>query len=405
MSILHVDLNSFYAHCAVLGSGGRYTFDTPLIVGGDRQKRHGIVLAATYPVKARGVYAGMMLSAALALCPGAVVEKADFNSYMRYSSLFMRIIQDYSPLITRYGIDEAYLDYKGCEHLFGDATQVAHTIRKRVKDELGLTVSVGVGDNPLMAKMGSDYKKPDAVTVVTPEFWAGSIMPLPVGRLIYVGRSAQRRLSSIGINTIGELASAPEGMLRSMFGIVGKQMWLNANGIDNTRIGETFAQKSISSSITLPGDVNTLDELCTALLVQLDKVAYRLRSMRMCARSVGVYVRYSDFKGKGRQTRLVYPTDVTEELYATARQLIAPLLCDRPIRLVGVKLSSLSGGGGQISMFEDLRHERLRRMDAAVDAIRDRFGRNTILRGSALVHSMGCGPEVEGVTPFDRRGF
>ena len=150
MSILHVDLNSFYAHCAVLGSEGKYTFDTPLIVGGDRQKRHGIVLAATYPVKAMGVYAGMMLNTALALCPGAIVEKADFNAYMRYSSLFMRIIQDYSPLITRYGIDEAYLDYRGCEHLFGDAEQVAHIIRKRVRDELGLTVSVGVGDTPLI---------------------------------------------------------------------------------------------------------------------------------------------------------------------------------------------------------------------------------------------------------------
>ncbi len=405
MSILHVDLNSFYAHCAVLGGGGKYSFDTPLIVGGDRQKRHGIVLAATYPVKAKGVHAGMTLSAALSLCPGAIVEKADFDAYMRYSGLFMRIIQDYSPLVTRYGIDEAYLDYKGCEHLFGDAAQVANTIRKRVKDELGLTVSVGAGDNPLMAKMGSDYKKPDAVTIVTPEFWTGSIMPLPVGRLIYVGRCTQHRLSSIGIHTIEELASAPEGMLRSMFGIVGRQMWLNANGIDDTRIGETFEQKSISSSITLPGDVNTLDELYIALLVQLDKVAYRLRSMRMCARSVGVYVRYSDFKGKGKQTRLIYPTDVTEELYATARQLIKPLLCDRPIRLVGVKVSSLSGGGGQISMFEDHRHDRLRRMDAAVDAIRDRFGRNIILRASELVHNMGCGPEVVGFTPFDRRGF
>ena len=405
MSILHVDLNSFYAYCAVLGSGGKYTFNTPLIVGGDRLKRHGIVLAATYPVKARGVSAGMMLNTALALCPGAIVEKADFNVYMRYSGQFMRIIQDYSPLIMRYGIDEAYLDYKGCEHIFGDAEQVAHTIRKRVKDELGLTVSVGVGGNPLMAKMGSDYKKPDAVTVVTPEFWASSIMPLPVGRLIYVGRCTQRRLSSIGIHTIGELASAPEGMLRSMFGMAGRQMWLNANGIDDTRIGGMFEQKSISSSITLPGDVNTLDELYTALLVQLDKVAYRLRSMRMCAQNVGIYVRYSDFKGKGKQMRLLYPTDVTEELYAIARQLIAPLLCDRPIRLVGVKVSALSGGGGQISMFEDLRHERLRRMDAAIDAIRDRFGRTMILRGRALVHSMGLDPEAEGFTPFDRSGF
>lgn len=399
VSILHVDLNSFYAHCAVVESGGKYTFDTPLIVGGDQEKRHGIVLAATYCVKKKGVRAGMPLINAASLCPEAVVVSPDFKLYSYYSDKFMSILRDYSPLIMRFGIDEAYVDYGGCEHLFGTAQEAAEMIRQRVKRELGLTVSVGVGDNMLMAKMGSDYKKPDAVTVVTREFWHENIMKLPVGNLMYVGSSSVKKLNLIGITTIGELAAASEALIKSLFGASGRQMWLHANGIDNEKITlERAEQKSISSSFTLPGDIRTRDELFSALLSQTDKVAYRLRAQGVKAKTVGVSVRYSDMTHKSRQTRLSESSDVTSELYDTAKALILPLYNEKSIRQVGMSATIDNACAEQLSLFSDSGHEKNRSVDKAVDALKTRFGEDVIWRAS----TSALRSSIDSHNPFGR---
>ncbi|MDR0840553.1 MAG: DNA polymerase IV [Christensenellaceae bacterium] len=398
--ILHVDLNSFYASCAVIDSGGQYTFDTPLMVCGDPKKRHGIVLAATYPVKKLGVHAGMSLWQARQLCPQAVVAKPEYHQYMRYSEAFMAIISHYSPLIMRYGIDEAYIDYSGCEHIFGPPEQVAHAIRERVKRELGLTVSVGVGENLIRAKMGSDYRKPDAVTVLDDAAWRALIWPKVVEELQFVGRATGEKLRGMGIFTIGELAQTPERTLRHRFGVTGHELWLHANGLDTRRVTDAPApQKEISHSITLPQDLVAEEEICRALLYQTERVATRLRKAGMRAGQVGVYVRYADLSGQGKQAALPYPSDLTEELYQNARPLILALRCGKPIRLVGVHVSRLTGEAEQATIFDGPRRDAQHALDRAVDAMRQKYGSHAVMRAGTLQFEYD---EKEDFTPFKR---
>ncbi|MCE5235965.1 MAG: DNA polymerase IV [Eubacteriales bacterium] len=400
MSFLHVDLNSFYASCAVVESGGAYNFDTPLMVCGDPKRRHGIVLAATYPVKRTGVRAGMPIWEALARCPNAVLVAPDFRLYMRYSDSFMRIVRRYSPLIMRYGIDEAYLDYNGCERIFGSAKDTADRIRERVKKELGLTVSVGVGDNMLMAKMGSDYKKPDAVTEINASNWQEYIWPLPVQSLMYVGKATAGKLRSIGVHTVGELALSSAVLLKEVFGICGQTLWKNANGIDDTRIlPGAEPQKGVSKSITLSHNASTLPEICSALLMQTEDVAYRLRALKMRAGVVGIHFRYPDMSGEGRQVSLATPTFVTAELYESVKTLAGVLFRGRPVRQVGVRVAKLSCEPEQMPLFPSEAHERRLRLDCATDKLRDRYGADVLKRAGTLCFEHD---EIDEFSPFVR---
>lgn len=399
MSILHVDLNSFYAHTAVLDSDGKHSFDTPLIVCGDPTKRHGIVLAATYPVKRHGVYAGMPVAEAIGRCPSAILEPANFTRYSELSDRFMKIVRTYSPVTMRFGIDEAYIDYNGCEHIFGSAEKVAYTIRERVYKEIGLTVSVGVGDNMIMAKMGSDYRKPNAVTLLNPESWKRLIWPLPVGNLMYVGRARGKKLKEIGIKHIGDLAAASPEMLKYKFGVSGRQLWEYANGIDSQRINiKNEAQKSVSHSTTLCEDVQG-DALCAAMHHQTERVAYRMREMGVSTRLVGVHLRYANLEFESKQRALLISTDVTEEIYAVVRELVLSMNNRRAVRQVGVSLGRLSGGGEQVSLFFPERHEHQRKLDAAKDHLRDKYGFDVVKHMSTLryVHT-----DKDDFSPFVR---
>ena len=400
MSILHVDLNSFYASCAVADSGGKYTPETPLIVCGDPKKRHGIVLAATYPVKRRGVRAGMPVWQALSLCPGAVLVPPEYGRYVEYSGAFMNIIRSYSPVTMRYGIDESYIDYHGCEHLFGTPEQAAHTIRERVKRELSLTVSVGVGDNMTMAKMGSDYKKPDAVTVVNAENWGRLMWPLPVENLMYVGRASARRLRSMGIFTIGDLARQDPAAMRAMFGVNGRAMWERANGRDDTKlVSEPERQKSLSHSTTLEPDACGDAAVCAALLRQTEQAAYRLRRAGLRAAVAGVQLRYADLQYESAQKTLPHVTDVTDELYAALRPLALSLHQGRAVRQIGVSFGRLTGDAEQLSLFETARHTRMRALDEATDALRGKYGFDVVRRMSTLGYTH---TEKDDFTPFAR---
>ncbi len=400
MSILHVDLNSFYASCAVVASDGKYNFDTPLIVCGDPAKRHGIVLAATYVVKSKGVGAGMPLNEAMRLCPEAILVGSDFRLYKYYSDKFMAILRNYSPLIMRYGIDEAYIDYTGCEHIFGTPIEVAEIIRQRVKKELGLTVSIGIGDNLLMAKMGSDYKKPDAITIIDHDAWNEKIMPLPVDRLMYVGRHTAEKLNQLGIMTIEQLSKSSPIMLESIFGVNGRVMFENANGIDKQKITlETDPIKGISNSMTLAGDAITKDEMLSALMFQVEKVAYRLRQAGFIARVVSVHFRFKDLTHVSRQMTLDRATDVTDELFSYAKTLALKLYTGKPIRQVGFRATGLSSDGEQLSFFDGEAHERAKKRDAAIDKLRDKFGSSVIVRGSTLANNL-IADERDDYSPF-----
>ena len=398
--ILHVDLNAFYANCAVVDSGGRYTFDTPLMVAGDPAKRHGIILAATYPVKRLGVRAGMALWEAKALCPQAVVVPPTYHRYMEVSNAFMRIISGYSPLIMRYGIDEAYLDYSGCERIFGLPQEAAETIRRRVKEELRLTVSVGVGDNMIRAKMGSDYKKPDTVTYLDEAAWRELIWPKPVENLMYVGWATAKRLHALGIGSIERLARTSPQLLKSVFGKAGGDMWLHANGMDDQRIAsEPEPQKGIGHSMTLQRDFTRQEDLLRGLLFQTERVAFRLRESGMRARVVAVSLRYSDLQGESRQITLASPTDITQELYRAGSTLMEAMLCGKPVRQLGIRVGKLTAQGEQLGMFGEEGRERQRRLDRAVDEIRRAYGPHAVMRGGTMQFEYD---EKEDFTPFAR---
>lgn len=398
--ILHVDLNCFYASVAALDSGGRYTSQTPLIVSGDPAKRCGVVLAATYPVKRLGVHAGMPLYEARLLCPQAIVMGTDYKRYMQLSEAFMAIIESYSPLVMRYGIDEAYLDYGGCEHIFGPADQVAQAIRGRVKRELGLTVSVGVGDTLIKAKMGSDHKKPDEVTVLDEEAWRSCIWPKPVEELQFVGRATGRKLREMGICTIERLAKTQERLLTARFGKGGHQLWLFANGMDERRIAyEHEPQKGIGHAATLAKDAYGLTAVCRALLYQTERVAARLREMGLRASLVGVHIRYADLHGAGKQGMLERPSDLTDDLYAKARQLLEALYGGGPVRQVGMRVGHFTDAPEQISLFDGPGRDAQCRLDRAVDDMRQKYGSHALMRGGTMAFEYD---EREDFTPFQR---
>lgn len=398
--ILHIDLNCFYASCAIAKSEGKYTPETKLAVAGDPERRHGIILAATYPAKKFGIRAGMPLWEAHGRCPGLIVVPPDYHLYMDYSDRFMKIISCYSPLMMRFGIDEAYIDYAGCEGIFGEPVTVAHKIRERVHRELGLTVSVGVGINMIRAKMGSDHKKPNAVTYLDGENWKKLIWPKPVEDLMYVGRATGRKLRSVGIATIGSLAHASPLMLKSMFGIVGNQLWMHANGLDDRRItGINEPQKCISHSMTLIKDVVDRDEICMALLYQTDRVAFRLREEQKRAGVVAVHARYSDLTGESRQATLERPTDITSEIYCTAKRLMLGMLTNKPVRQLGVRTGALTDEPEQIMLFDGERQNRLHRLDYTVDGIKKKYGSHAVMRAGTLCFDYD---PKEDFTPFVR---
>ncbi len=398
--ILHVDLNSFYASCAVRDSGGLYTNDMCLAVAGDPNRRHGIILAATYPAKKFGIRAGMPLWQAMGRCPELVVVPPDYRGYMDTSDKFMSVICRYSPLVIRFGIDEAYLDYGGCERIFGPPMEAADRIRRDVCGEIGLTVSVGVGENMIRAKMGSDHKKPDAVTRLDDRAWKELIWPKPVEELMYIGRATGNRLRGLGISTIGALAGTSPQLLRAVFGVVGQDMWLHANGMDDRRItGIAEPQKGISHSMTLPDDLKDKNEICRALLYQTERVAGRLRETGKRARVVGVHARYSDLSGEGRQTTLNCPSDITAELYHEARMLMLGMLKDKPVRQVGMRVSGLTEEPEQLSLFDGRERDKQHAVDRAVDSIRRCYGSHAVMRAGTMRFEYD---PKEDFTPFSR---
>lgn len=333
-------------------------------------------------------------------CPKLIVVPPDYHMYMDYSERFMKIISCYSPLMMRFGIDEAYIDYAGCEGIFGSPLAVADKIRERVYRELGITVSVGIGINMIRAKMGSDHKKPNGITYLDDENWKKLIWPKPVEDLMYVGRATGRKLRSVGISTIGALAHASPLMLKSMFGIIGSQLWMHANGLDDRRItGVCEPQKCISHSMTLIKDVVDREEICMALLYQTDRVAYRLREEQKRAGVIGVHARYSDLTGESRQTTLERPTDITLEIYRTAKKLMLGMLSNKPVRQLGVRTAALTDEPEQIMLFDGEALNRLHRLDCAVDGIKKKYGSRAVMRAGTLCFEYD---PKEDFTPFVR---
>lgn len=392
-SILHIDMNSFFASCEVAASGGKYTNEMPLIVTGDPEKRHGIVLAATYVAKKRGVYTTMTIHEALRQCPDAVCVKAHHRLYSSYSDRFVQILRLYSPLVERYGLDEAYIDYTGCEHIYGPPMEAAEMIREHIRAELGLTVSIGIGPNKLLAKMGSDYKKPDAITAMDEVFFRENMWPQPVRKLMFIGRHVEPRLNAMGIRTIGDLAVTSPKLLRQEFGLFGEQMAQYANGIDHSTVeNEQEQAKGVGNSVTLPSDAVAIEQIDAVALALVEQVAYRLRKIGARAGTVSVCLKNAAHKSANKQKKIPLPSDGTDELYCTARALAHDLWNGDRIRLVGVRVSQLSfDSQEQASLFFDERKVKAGRLDRCLDGLKERFGSDVVKRGTLVAHNLSDG--------------
>ena len=393
-AILHVDLNCFYA--SVEQAEHPELRGLPVIVGGDEESRHGIVLTASYPAKRRGVKTAMTLRKARLVCPDAIVVPPRYGLYMRYSRHARGIYNEYPDLVEPFGLDEAWIDLTHSPHLFGGrAMLVAQEIAERMVGELGCTVSVGLSWNKVYAKFGSDYRKPDGITVVTPENAAELVWPAPVRDLLYVGPATERKLHRVGIRTIGDLACADVPTLRMLLGKMGEVLSVFARGGDTSpvRVYEPsqgdieHVVKGVGNGITSPFDID--DERTARQVVWLmgESVAQRLRAHGLEARMVSAYGR--DFEtpvSRSRQATLDRPTQLTSEICRTAADLLASdwrFGRGEKVRAVGVRASNLAPAGRvrQLDVFGD-EERRLRRLDLdlAIDDLRRRFGNHAVRR-------------------------
>ena len=403
-TILHSDLNSFYASVEIRNDpalAGR-----PVAVGGDEQARHGIVLAANQLAKRHGIRTAEALWSARRKCPELVIVRPHFDEYARFSQAVRQIYLDYTSQIEPMSLDEAFLDVTGSRDLFGDGETIAHTIRRRVKRELGLTVSVGVSFNKIFAKLGSDYKKPDAVTVFSRENYRALVWPQPAANLLYVGRATAKKLAGIGVHTIGDLAAADPAALHMLLGKMGPMLHAYANGWDRSPVAEYAAReeaKSIGNMVTAPRDICTPRDADLVLWPLCESVAHRLRRHGLCAGSLSLYIRDVELEVHTRQCQLAPPTWLARELMEHARALLARhYKWKLPIRTLGVSAGELIPADA-VSLQLDLegtaeKRDKLERIERAMDGLKDRYGAAAVRRGTELID-----PDLSGFRPHGKK--
>ena len=394
--IFHIDVNSAFlsweAVYRLRHLGGKLDLRTiPSAVGGDISKRHGIILAKSIPAKKYNLQTGEPVTDALKKCPNLYLVPPNYSMYEKNSRAMMKTLREYSPAVEIYSIDEAFADMSGMEALYGPPMQEAHTIKDRIRDELGFTVNVGVSSNKLLAKMASDFKKPDRVHTLFPEEVEKKMWRLPVRDLFFVGAATENKLKKLGIRTIGELAESDPAMLRYHLKKQGEVIWQFANGIDTGSVIPTPPpNKGYGNSTTISFDVQDTETAKKVLLSLSETIGRRIREDRVQIQVVSVGIRYYDFSYASHQRKLDEPTDVTNEIYAAACQIFAEMWNGWSIRHIGIHTSGITEQGGyrQMSLFgdeaEQINHEKLSRMDKAVDDIRKRFGADAVKRAVFL---------------------
>ncbi|MBC7960972.1 MAG: DNA polymerase IV [Vallitaleaceae bacterium] len=382
--ILHIDMNAFFASCEQVKNPELRK--APLIVGGDPQRRSGIVLAASYDAKKCGVKTTMPLYEAAKLCPNAVFIKPSHGLYDKMSRQVMEIFDAYTPLKEQLSIDEAFLDMTGTEKLFGDSLTVAMTIQNRILRELDLPCSVGISSNKLLAKMASDFKKPMGITTIYPHEVQSKLWPLKVGTLYGVGKKTVVKLNEIGVRTIGDLAQLKMDTLISYFGEKGAWMLNNhAHGRDEGEVdpGEDYEVKSVGNELTYPKDIDNLKDIHRELLLLSDKVGFRLRKKELKGKTISIKVKYADFTVITRSKTLDVYTDSTDRIYAISKELMNNHVVLKPLRLLGVTVSNFDHEEMvQMNLFHE--EELTSKLDGMVDAIRIKHGYGAVNRASII---------------------
>jgi DNA polymerase-4 len=380
LSIIHVDLDAFFA--AVEQRDHPELRGKPVIVGGDPRSR-GVVSTCSYEARRFGVHSAMPLRTALSLCPDGIFVPVDGAKYQRVSREVMTVLRRFTPAVEQVSIDEAFLDVAGSEGLFGTAPEIARRIKAEVVAATGLTISAGVATNKLIAKVGSDLRKPDGLVVVQPGEEAAFLAPLEIRRLWGIGPKTAERLHGLGIRTIGDLAALPVETLVRALGDHGATLHDRALGIDaDPVVGGGEAAKSVSHETTFEVDVTDAAEIERTLLALTEGVSARLRSAGLRAGTVAVKVRDSQFRTVTRQKTLPEPSDLTDTIWRAALELVRPEIRGKKIRLLGVAATQL-GQPEQTTMFEIVDAKQRRVVDAT-DAVRRRFGDRAVTRASLL---------------------
>ena len=399
----HIDVNSAYLSWSALEklhNGSDVDLRTiPAIIGGDMAKRHGVVLAKSIPAKNYGIVTGEPIVNAMRKCPNLTLEPPDHKLYSRRSRELMALLTDICPDIEQVSVDECYMDYTPIRAHFASPLEAASLIRGRVREELGFTVNVGISDRKVLAKMASDFKKPDLTHTLYKNEIVQKLWPLPVSSLFMCGHSSVEVLHKLGILTIGDLAQADLPILQSNMKSHGKLLWEYANGIDDSVVEtEQAVAKGIGNSITLDKDATTMEGARRVLLSLSESVARRLRKAGQMAEMISVEIKYNTFKKVSHQTTLLDPTCSNDTIYQTACGLLAELWDGTPIRLLGIRSSKLSSQAEpvQLSLFDlpaptsqsstskNTSFGKREKLDAALDSIRKRYGENAVIRGSLL---------------------
>ena len=362
--------------------------EIPSCIGGDPKSRRGIVVAKSIPAKKYGVTTGEPVSMALRKCPELVCVPGDFALFETCSRAFKKICASYAPVMESFSIDEVFLDMSGTEKIYPDPVKLAHEIKDRIREELDFTVNIGIGTNKLLAKMASDFEKPDKVHTLFPAEIPTKMWPLPVRDLLFLGKASEQKLIKAGIKTIGEMARYPETEIQRLLGEkTGHQLYEYANGRDDSPVrGEREEAKGYSAETTTEEDIVTYEQAFSLLLAQCDVVAARMRKDGKKCSCISVTYRMLDFRTRSHQKKLGNPTDVTEEIFVQVKNLLYECWQCQPLRLIGVALTDLTSDDfRQMSLFENTEnHEKQKKVDGVVDDIRKRFGNGMIVRGSTM---------------------
>ncbi|MBO5051482.1 MAG: DNA polymerase IV [Clostridia bacterium] len=400
--ILHCDCNSFFASVETVLNPA-YA-GVPMAVCGSQEERHGIVLAKNELAKKYGIETAETVWSAKQKCPGLVIAPPHHDAYVEFSHRINKIYDRYTDLVEPFSIDESWLDVTGSQKLFGDGMAIAESIRQAVKSEIGVTISIGVSFNKMFAKMGSDYKKPDAITLISRDNFKQIVYPLPVRAMMYIGPRTAAALEGCNIRTIGALATASPTFLAGRFGKMGEQIHAYACGIDDSPVlsrAERAAPKSVGNGMTFRHDIVSAEEIRAGLGFLSEEVAARLRAVGRRATTVSVAIKDTMLQTISRQMALDTPTNLGRELADAAMRLTRRAWnIGRPIRALTVtamNLIALDEGGEQIGFFDaekDRRREKTTRIEDTMDKIRARYGRSSIDSGATISSDFGIAPHA-----------
>ncbi|GAB6953990.1 DNA polymerase Y family protein [Mediterraneibacter glycyrrhizinilyticus] len=398
--IFHIDVNSAYLSWTAaekLKNGAAQDLrEIPSIIGGDQKSRHGVVLAKSVPAKKYGIRTGEPVANAFRKCPNLVMEPPDHKMYRQKSAMLMEYLRSFSTKIEQVSVDECYMDFTEIASKYASPVSAAFQIKDSIREKFGFTVNIGISSNKLLAKMASDFEKPDKVHTLFPEEVPLKMWPLPIGELFMAGRSSVEALKKLEIDTIGELANADLGLIELHLKSHGKMLWEFANGIDHSEVQpEQSEAKGVGNSTTLSEDAATVEEAMKVFHKLAKSVGARLRKAGQRAGMVSMEIKYYDFRTASHQKQLLKPTNEDQVLYETACLLFKEIWSGEPVRLLGIRTAKLSAESEpeQMTLFDmelpqppDEKHQRL---NAAMEAIRKRYGNDAVKKASLMKKTDG----------------